>query len=204
MVQISDDFYEDLTRPEKKVLDALAPRQDAEARPADRPRRPRRPIGGPTHGNGGVRPMLRTRTASSPTSTASTTGGWPARARAATGTAPRPILDKGRDGDHRRDEEVRPARPRRRRIPDRHEVVLHAEGGERPAALPRGQRRRVRARHLQGPRHHAARPAQAGRGLPDRRLRHGGARRLHLRARRVLPRGREPAARRSTRPTRRA
>ncbi len=48
----------------------------------------------------------------------------------------------------------------------------------------------MRARHLQGPRHHAPRPAQAGRGLPDRRLRDGRQRRLHLYPRRVLPRGR--------------
>ena len=60
---------------------------------------------------------------------------------------------------------------------------------EGPAALSRGQRRRVRARHLQGPRHHAPRSAHAGRGLPDRRLRHGRARRLHLHPRRVLQRG---------------
>ena len=39
--------------------------------------------------------------------------------------------------------------------------------------LSRGQRRRIRARHLQGPGDHAPRPAQAGRGLPDRRRRHG-------------------------------
>ncbi len=38
------------------------------------------------------------------------------------------ILDKGRDGHHRRDEEVGPARPRRRRLPDRREVVVHAQG----------------------------------------------------------------------------
>ena len=43
----------------------------------------------------------------------------------------------------------------------------------RPAALSRRQCRRVRARHLQGPRDHAARSASAGRRLPDRRLRDG-------------------------------
>ena len=75
---------------------------------------------------------------------------------------------------------------------------------EGPAALPRRQRRRVRARHLQGSRHPASRPASAGRRLPDRGLRHGRARRLHLHARRVLQRGAEPASRRSTRPTTRA
>ena len=32
--------------------------------------------------------------------------------------------------DHRRDQGVGPARPRRRRLPDRHEVELHAQGAE--------------------------------------------------------------------------
>ena len=59
------------------------------------------------------------------------------------------------------------------------------------------------ARHLQGPGDHAARSASSRRGLPDRLLRHGGERRLHLRARRIHPRARGAAARRSTRPTRR-
>ena len=60
----------------------------------------------------------------------------------------------------------------------------------------------VRARHLQGPRGHAQRPASSGRGLPDGRLRHGRPRRLHLRARRVRPRARAPAKLRWTRPMR--
>ena len=51
------------------------------------------------------------------------------------------------------------------------EMVVHAQGIQgRAAALSGRQRRRGRARHLQGPRHHALRPAQAGRGLPARRL----------------------------------
>ena len=50
---------------------------------------------------------------------------------------------------------------------------------DRPA-LSRGQCRRERARHLQGPRHHAARPAQAGRGLPGRRRRDGRARAAYI------------------------
>ena len=54
----------------------------------------------------------------------------------------------------------------------------------------------IRARHLQGPGDHAARSASPGRGLPDRLLRHGGARRLHLHPRRVHPRARGAAARR--------
>ena len=75
--------------------------------------------------------------------------------------------------DHRRGEGFRPARARRRRIPDRHEMVVHAQEVGRAAALPCGQCRRVRAGHLQGPRDHAARSASADRGLPDRLLRHG-------------------------------
>ena len=77
-----------------------------------------------------------------------------------------------------------PARPRRRRLRHRPEVDLHAQGGGRAAALPGGQRRRVRAGHLQGPRDHAPRSAPADRGLPDRLPRHAGARLLHLHPRR--------------------
>ena len=76
------------------------------------------------------------------------------------------ILEKGRDWHHQRDEGLRPARPRRRRLPDRAEMVVHAQAVGRPAALSRRQCRRVRARHLQGPRDHAARSASADRGLP--------------------------------------
>ena len=58
---------------------------------------------------------------------------------------------------------LRPARPRRRRLPDRHEVGLHP-AGRRQAALPGGQRRRVRAGHLQGHPADDGQPAHAGRG----------------------------------------
>ena len=71
---------------------------------------------------------------------------------------------------HRADQGLRPARPRRRRLPHRDEVGLHP-AGRRQAALPGGQRRRGRAGHLQG---HAAddgRPARADRGLHHRLLR---------------------------------
>ena len=94
--------------------------------------------------------------------------------------------------DHRPDQELRPARPRRRGLRHRPEVVLHAQGGERPAALSGGQRRRVRARHLQGPGDHAPRSAPADRGLPDRLLRDAGARLLHLHPRRIRARARGP------------
>ena len=76
------------------------------------------------------------------------------------------ILEKGRDCDRRRDEEIRPARPGRGGLPDRPQMVVHAKAVGRPAALSRRQRRRIGARHLQGPRDHAARPASPRRGLP--------------------------------------
>ena len=80
---------------------------------------------------------------------------------------------KGPRLDHQRDEGVGPSRPRRRRLPDRPQMVLHAEGKRRPSALSRRQCRRIRARHLQGPRHHAPRSAYADRRLRHRQLRHG-------------------------------
>ncbi len=55
------------------------------------------------------------------------------------------------------------ARPRRRRLPDRAQVELRPQGPPGPA-LPRLQRRRVRARDVQGPRDHRARPAPGRRG----------------------------------------
>ena len=53
------------------------------------------------------------------------------------------------------------ARPRRRRVPDRPEVVVHAEAERRQAALPLLQRRRIGAGHVQGPRDHALDAARA-------------------------------------------
>ena len=80
-----------------------------------------------------------------------------------------------------------PARPRRRRVPDRHEVGLRrSEVAE--AEVHRLQRRRERARHVQGPRADGAQPAPAVRGLPDRLLGDPREGRLHLHPRRVLPR----------------
>ena len=57
---------------------------------------------------------------------------------------------------------------------------------ERPADLSLRQCRRERARHLQGPRHHPQRPPQADRRVPAGLGRDGGARLLHLHSRRVL------------------
>ena len=114
--------------------------------------------------------------------------------RAAPGTAPR----RSSTGRDKIIDEMKASGLRGRGgagFPDRPQMVVHAEEVRRPAALSRRQCRRVRARHLQGPRDHAARSASAGRRLPDRRLRHGLQRRLHLRPRRVHPRARAPAGR---------
>ena len=76
------------------------------------------------------------------------------------------IIDKGRDWIIN---EVKESGLRGRGgagFPDRPQMVVHAEAVRRAAALSRRQRRRVRARHLQGPRDHAARSASPGRGLP--------------------------------------
>ena len=74
-------------------------------------------------------------------------------------------------------------------------------GGRREAAgapaLPRLQRRRVRAGHVQGPRPHGGGPVRRRRGDDDRRLRHGLRARLPLRPRRVSARrGADPRRRR--------
>ena len=59
-------------------------------------------------------------------------------------------------------------------------------------ALPDLQRRRVRARHVQGPRDHRARPAPGDRGDRDRLVRDQGQHRLHLHPRRVRALGEDP------------
>ena len=71
---------------------------------------------------------------------------------------------------HRRGEEEQPARPRRRRLPHRDEVELRPQG-QPQAQVPGGERRRVRAGHLQGPLHPRERPAHAARGHRHRLLR---------------------------------
>ncbi len=88
----------------------------------------------------------------------------------------------------RRGEEGQHPRPRRRRLPHGREVELHAQAprGSKPA-LPRGQRRRGRAGHAQGPHADGAEPARVRRGVHHRLLRHRRARRVHLRARRAAP-----------------
>ena len=97
ILQVNDDFYEDLDGPRPR---RCSTRSRAGKPPpigfGDRPPgfdagRPARPPLTDLAGlsNGKRTRCLPTRTASSPTSTARTIGAWPARARAAIGTAPR-------------------------------------------------------------------------------------------------------------------
>ena len=101
--------------------------------------------------------------------------------------------DPARAG-HRRGQEVGAARPRRRRLPDRAQVELHAAAATR-RQVRRLQFRRGRAGHVQGPRHPALQPARGVRGHGHRRLRDGREPRLQLHPRRDLGR-RTCAARR--------
>ena len=87
-------------------------------------------------------------------------------------------------GADRRGEEVRPARPRRRRLPLRRQVDA-GRSQERQAHLPHRQCRRVRARHVQGPLHHPPGSAPAHRGDHDHLLGQPGEAGLHLHPRRV-------------------
>ena len=93
--------------------------------------------------------------------------------------------------DHRAGQGVQPPRPRRRPASDRPQVELRAQAVREAEASLRECRRR-RARHLQGPDHHGARPPPADRGHGDHRLCDRRARRLRLRSRRI--RAGDPAA----------
>ena len=101
--------------------------------------------------------------------------------------------DDARRG-HRAGQGVRPARPRRRRFPDRHEVAVRRQEVAE-AALHRLQRRRERAGHVQGSPADGAQSAPADRGVRDRLLRDRREGRLHLHPRRVLPRAARARAR---------
>ena len=101
--------------------------------------------------------------------------------------------------DHRTDQELRPARPWRRRFPDRAEVVVPA-AGRHQAALPGDQRRRGRTRHLQGHPADDGRSALADRGLHHHLVRDPGAVLRDLHPRRGGARAAPGRATRSTRP----
>ncbi len=104
----------------------------------------------------------------------------------------------GRRSGDRRAEGFAPARPWRCGVPHRRQM---GGGGRaaRPAALRRLQRRRVRARHLQGPRPDGERPVRAGGGDCDRSVRDGRIEGVHLRPGRVSARARRGSETRSRR-----
>ena len=103
---------------------------------------------------------------------------------------------RGRRGDHPQ----RPARPRRRGLPDGREVG-HGRQAAGRAQVRRLQRRRGRPRRLHGPQRPGERPAPRPGGHGHRRLRRRREPGLHLRPRRV-PAGDPTACRRpSSRPS---
>ena len=101
---------------------------------------------------------------------------------------------------HRQDgDRVRAARPRRRRLPDRHQVEDRSRYGGRPQ-IHRLQRRRGRQRHLRRPHDHGGRSLRADRGHGDRRHRHRRDQGLRLHPLGISARDRRRCARRSRSP----
>ena len=92
------------------------------------------------------------------------------------GVAPKGARDRpGRSG--RKPARLRSARPRRSRLPDRAQGQLPPQAGrDGEADLPHGQRGRVRAGHVQGPRDHVRDPARTHRGHRHRQPRDRRAR----------------------------
>ena len=97
-------------------------------------------------------------------------------------------------GDDPRDHRRQADGPRRRGVPDRGEVE-GGRGAARAAALLHLQRRRIRARHVQGPGRDGAGSVRGRRGAHDRRVRHGMRARLHLHPRGVPAGDGPPGAR---------
>ncbi len=149
MVQINADFYEDLT-PDSltRIINDFSARANAEARPADRPGQFRadrrtddadRSFDLRNQGTAGsrfvVHRFIRTRTrlmlADKDRIFTNLYGhhdlGPRRRARARRLGRHQGDSGKGPRRHHQRDESVRPARPRRRRISDRAEMVVHAQ-----------------------------------------------------------------------------
>ena len=102
------------------------------------------------------------------------------RLRAAQGLSRRQAHARRADQDRQR---CRPARPRRRRLSDRPQMATGARGAR--AAPVRGQLRRRRAGHLQGPLLSRARSAPLHRRHADRGLGGRGAGHLPLHSRRI-------------------
>ena len=177
MIQINDDYYEDLDKAsmtsECRFSQAL---KQPTTGPAGSARRPVGTVVGalvaahPTHGAQGSALMLAD-TGPHLHESLRLSGLAPGRLRKTRGDwdkhLHRKLPQAGARLDHPAGQGLRPARARRRRLSDRPQMVVHAARGQagRPPALPGRQCRRVRARHLQGPGYHAPRPAQAGRGL---------------------------------------
>ena len=103
-------------------------------------------------------------------------------------------LKMGAGRRHRGGDGVEADGPRRGRVPDRAQVGRGRRAAGH-APLPRVQRRRVRARHVQGPRDPRARPVRARRVDDDRRLRGRRLARLPLPPRRVPARAPAPRSR---------
>ena len=111
-------------------------------------------------------------------------GGYDAARKAVTS------MESGRR--HRAGQDVRSARTRRCRFPDGNEMGLRSEG--RLSEVHRGQSRRGRARHVQGPRAGRDGSPPVARGDHHRRVGEQGRESVHLLPRRVRPR--LPATRR--------
>ncbi len=112
-------------------------------------------------------------------------------ARRLRGPPARPLRDdlgRGPRGDHPQ----RPARPRRRRLPDRPEVDHRGQGPGHPE-VRRLQRRRGRPGRVHGPQRPRERPVPDPRGDGHRRLRGPRHRGLRLLPRGVPARGQPPA-----------
>ena len=86
------------------------------------------------------------------------------------------LIDEQAGGGHRADQGVQTARPRRRRIPDRQQVGVPAQGGLRPE-IHHLQRGRRRPRRLHEPQRDRERSAFVARRDDHRRLRDGRHRR---------------------------
>ena len=113
-------------------------------------------------------------------------------ARRLRGAPPRDGARPGGDGPGDRRREA--ARSRRRRVPDRRQV----EGGRRAVGAPALrdlQRRRIRARDLQGPGRDGVRSLRGDRGAHDRRVRDRGREGLPVHPRGVPARDRTPRTR---------
>ena len=96
--------------------------------------------------------------------------------------------------DHRGNHQIRLARPRRRRLSDRHQMA-DDRASQSAAEIHRLQRRRGRFRHLRRPHDHGRRSVRADRGHGDRRHRRRRDRRAtSISARNIRTRSRSSAA----------